>query len=88
MKRRCEEMKLTRLKPWDTAVDPLGRDPLKPFKGAVQLTEGCEKIFSQVDERLGNQFQAMIKDGVLDLVSRKGKAPGGYQSTLNEARKR
>ena len=49
--------------------------------------DGCVKIFNRLDPDLGRQFNAMVKAGVLDLESRKGKAPGGYQSTLDEARK-
>ncbi|MCA9407441.1 MAG: M3 family oligoendopeptidase [Candidatus Omnitrophica bacterium] len=87
LKRRKEQMKLDTLKPWDSAVDPLGRPPLKPFDQVAQLISGCREIFTHVDPELGQAFQHMMDLGVLDLASRKGKAPGGYQSTLNEARK-
>ncbi|MBF0479048.1 MAG: M3 family oligoendopeptidase [Candidatus Omnitrophica bacterium] len=85
--RRRLQMKLDALRPWDTSVDPLGRSPLKPFVEDHQLTEKCSKIFARVDDSLGYQFKEMSQWGMLDLESRKGKAPGGYQSTLNEARK-
>jgi len=93
-KRRRKEMKLTlsevealkTLRPWDVAVDPLGRSPLKPFEKPKQLVDGIKKIFKRVDPQLGDQFNRMDKEGLLDLDSRKGKAPGGYQNTLSEAR--
>ncbi len=67
-------------------MDVLGRDPLKPFEDVSQLIDGCQKVFHQIDKDLGDQFSRMMDAKLLDLASRKGKAPGGYQSTLNEAR--
>lgn len=87
LEKRKHDMKLDVLRPWDTAVDPLGRAPLKPFSKVEELVEGCQKIFEKVDSRLADKFKQMLKDGLLDLESRKGKAPGGYQSCLDESRK-
>lgn len=66
------------LRPWDMYVDVEGRPPLKPFKGADQLMDGVGKIFTKVAPDLGEQFGRMRREGLLDLESRKGKAPGGY----------
>ena len=85
--RRRETMQLERLRPWDGAVDPQGRPPLKPFSEVADLISGCERVFARVDPEFGEQFAAMSRDGLLDLASRKGKAPGGYQSSLDEARR-
>ncbi len=85
--KRREEMKLKNLRPWDGAVDPLGRKPLKPFDKAEQLIAGTQTIFNKVDPQLGREFQEMQDLHLLDLANRKGKAPGGYQNTLSEARK-
>ena len=86
-KNRAKDMKLDKLRPWDLACDPLGRNPLKPFETADELINGCKRIFNKVDPELGQQFESMATDGLLDLASRKGKAPGGYQATMLEARK-
>jgi oligoendopeptidase F len=43
-------------------------------------------VFHQVDAELGAQFDDMNSRGYLDLDSRKGKAPGGYQSTYEASR--
>lgn len=83
---RRRKMALDRLFPWDTSVDPLGRAPLKPFTRVSELISGCQEIFSQLDDQLGAHFTAIAGLGFLDLESRKGKAPGGYQSALDEAR--
>src|SRR5207247_6687085 len=45
-----------------------------------------QKIFDQLDSGLAEGFQLMQNLRLLDLDNRKGKAPGGYQSTLNESR--
>jgi len=39
-----------------------------------------------VDPELGGYFKTMLDNSLLDLDSRKGKAPGGYQETLEELR--
>lgn len=83
---RRQTMGLGRLRPWDLDVDPEGRPPLRPFSAADELVEGCEEIFRRVDPEFGDHFREMIDLGLLDLESRKGKAPGGYQATLDERR--
>jgi len=85
--RRKQAMKLDRLRPWDGAVDPLGRSPLKPFTQVSELIKKCQKMFNMVDPELGKQFSIMSEGGLLDLASRKGKAPGGYQCSLDESRR-
>ncbi|MFT3684848.1 MAG: M3 family oligoendopeptidase [Phycisphaerales bacterium] len=87
---RAKAMGLDRLRPWDTAVDALGRPPLKPFTTADDMVCRTHKAFQRMDPSLGSLFGA-LKAGVggekcLDLESRKGKAPGGYQA--NRDRKR
>ena len=84
---RRRTMKLDTLRPWDAAVDPEGRAALKPFEKPEELIAGAEAAFTQVDPELGAQFAEMRDAGLLDLACRKGKAPGGYMSSLQEARK-
>jgi oligoendopeptidase F len=74
------------LRPWDAAVDPLGRPPLEPFHDVEELAGGAETIFRDVDPELGAQFAFLRSRQLLDLANRKGKAPGGYQTTLEDAR--
>ncbi len=83
---RRAQLKLTALKPWDTSVDPLNRPALKPFADVAQMVTRTQKIFDKLDAELASGFQQMQDLKLLDLANRKGKAPGGYQSTLNEAR--
>jgi len=87
LNKRRQQMALKSLRPWDTAVDGLGEKPLEPFKEPAGLIKKTGSIFSKLDHDFGQHFQEMEQLGLLDLVSRKGKAPGGYQNTLSEARK-
>jgi len=82
--KRGEKMKLKTLRPWDIFVDPLGRPPLQPFKREHELQNGVETIFYRIDSRLGKRFKS-IKH-LMDLESRDGKVPGGYQTTFEEQR--
>ncbi len=81
---RKRRMGLEVLRPWDTAVDPEGREALKPFTSGTELLEKTKKCFTGVDPYLGDCLEVMNKMKHLDLESRKGKAPGGYNYPLSE----
>ena len=83
---RLQALGINELKPWDTATDPKGRPPLKPFEKVSDLVTRSQAIFNQVDGNLADWFQTMQDLGLLDLANRKGKAPGGYQCSLDESR--
>jgi oligoendopeptidase F len=77
-------LKVSPLRPWDKAVDPAGREPLKPFDGSKDLTYKTIECFRRLDPFLGECLTIMKDMGHLDLESRKGKAPGGYNYPLAE----
>jgi oligoendopeptidase F len=83
---RRQQLKLEKLRPWDLSVDPLNRPPLKPFARTDEMVSRTQKIFNRLDTELAGGFQQMQDLKLLDLENRKGKAPGGYQSTLAESR--
>src|ERR1700722_1437132 len=83
---RRQQLKLEKLRPWDLSVDPLNRPPLKPFAQTDEMVSRTQKIFNRLDTELAGGFQQMQDLKLLDLENRKGKAPGGYQSTLAESR--
>jgi oligoendopeptidase F len=83
---RRTQLGLATLRPWDLSVDPLNRGPLHPFEKVDQLVTRTQKIFAKLDPELSTGFQKMQEWKLLDLANRKGKAPGGYQSALPEAR--
>lgn len=83
---RRRQLGLKVLRPWDLSVDPLNRPPLRPFETVERLLDGSQRIFDRMDPDLASQFRRMRELRLLDLENRKGKAPGGYQSSLPEAR--
>jgi oligoendopeptidase F len=83
---RRQALGLEKLRPWDLAVDLHNRPPLRPFEKTEQMVETTQRIFNQLDPALARGFETMRRLNLLDLANRKGKAPGGYQSTLAEAR--
>ncbi|MDF3052669.1 MAG: oligoendopeptidase family [Geminicoccaceae bacterium] len=80
---RRQRLGLDVLRPWDLAVDPYRPKALRPFATAAELVSTARRVFDRVDPVLGSEFQTMIDEGLLDLESRKGKAPGGYCETLH-----
>jgi oligoendopeptidase F len=82
MKHRKTQMGLSELKPWDTQVDPLGREPLKPFDGGEELLRKGIDCLERVDTFFGSCLKTMEQHELLDLDSRLGKAPGGYNYPL------
>lgn len=78
LERRRRHLGLQTLRPWDLEVDPLARPPLRPFSQTAELVEGLGRIFDEVDPELGEYFAVMRNASMLDLESRKNKAPGGY----------
>lgn len=80
---RRERLDLPVLRPWDTAVDPWRVDAPKPYRDVAELKGQAARIFTEIDPALGAQFRLMMTEGLLDLESRPGKAPGGYCDTLH-----
>ncbi len=87
-RKRKEELKVDALRPWDTAVDPKNRPPLRPFQeNQVDLfVSKTKEIFDRLSPELADDFDSLRRRNNLDLASRKGKQPGGYQMSLEEAR--
>ncbi len=83
---RKRQLGVDALRPWDTAVDPMNRAPLRPFAEVDEMVTRTQRVFDKVDAELAAGFAQMRDLKLLDLANRKGKAPGGYQSTLAEAR--
>lgn len=82
---RKDKLNIKSLRPWDKAVDEEGRPPLKAFKGGEDLLNKSIEVFGNIDPYLGQCLQTMKEMGRLDLESRKGKSPGGYNYPLAES---
>jgi oligoendopeptidase F len=83
---RAKALGVEALRPWDLKVDLRGRAPLRPFEGAEQLVNRTSAVFRRMDPELGGLFDSMRTGDCLDLESRKGKAPGGYQYQRQRSR--
>ncbi|HWZ21547.1 MAG TPA: M3 family oligoendopeptidase [Cytophagaceae bacterium] len=81
---RKKQLKLDQLKPWDSGVNYFGKKPLKPFESSAELLDKTIECFRKIDRYLGDCIGTMKTMGHLDLESRKGKAPGGYNYPLDE----
>lgn len=87
--KEIQEMKLQKLgksafKPWDLDVDPDGNEPLKPFQNGEEMLEKTIEIFQRMDPYFSACLRTMKTMGHLDLESKAGKAPGGYNYPLYE----
>ena len=70
-------------RPWDMQGEPQGQEPLKPFESSSSLIENAISIFDQLHPQFGENLRAMQQSNLLDLESRKHKAPGGYNLSLD-----
>ena len=81
---KLQKMKKKAFKPWDTEVDPSGLPPLKPFSKGSDLLRGTINIFKRIDPYFADCIATMNEMKHLDLDSKEGKAPGGYNYPLYE----
>jgi oligoendopeptidase F len=80
-----KKLGLDKLRPWDIEAEPAGTEPLQPFKSGEELIEKTIRCFNQLRPFFGDCLRKMKSMGHLDLESRKGKAPGGYNCPLAES---
>ncbi|MBO9729020.1 MAG: M3 family oligoendopeptidase [Chitinophaga sp.] len=84
LEKQKEKLQLDTLKPWDTEAEPVGVKPLEPFQTGDELVNKAITTFDELGPFFGNCLRVMKQMGRLDLESRKGKAPGGYNCPLAE----
>ncbi len=82
--RKRQQLGLSVLRPWDTEAEPDGVLPLRPFKTGEELVDKTIECFRQMNPFFADCLVKMKEMGRLDLDSRKGKAPGGYNCPLPE----
>ena len=80
-----EKLGVEVLKPWDTNATLPGMSELKPFSNAEELVTKSIKSFGMIDEYFGQALADMKELGHLDLASKPGKSPGGYNYPLYES---
>lgn len=76
---------LDTLRPWDTDAEPAGISPLRPFTDGKDLLARSIACLDKLDPFFGNCLRKMEELNHLDLDSRMGKAPGGYNMPLAES---
>ena len=91
-KDRCDGLGISELSPWDvnekggSGPDIHGREPLRPFETVDEMVEKLSEMFHEISSDLGGKFDKLVEMDTLDLDTRKGKAPGGYQYYLEKSR--
>lgn len=82
---RKSKMQLDKLTPYDTEVDVSGKPALKPFDGGEDLLNKSIACFYRIHPYFGEKLETMKQHKLIDLESRAGKAPGGYNYPLAES---
>ena len=79
-RRYQKRMGIDQVRPWDL-INNQGTfhlPALKAFKTEEELITKVGEIFNHLDPILGEYYQTMRKEGLLDLMSRKNKRQGGF----------
>ncbi|MBC7868129.1 MAG: M3 family oligoendopeptidase, partial [Gloeobacteraceae cyanobacterium ES-bin-316] len=84
-RKKKEKLGLPDLRPWDMEAEPEGTKPLRPFTTGDDLLQKSIDCFEKLRPFFGQCLQKMQALNHLDLESRKGKAPGGYNCPLAES---
>jgi oligoendopeptidase F len=79
-----KKLGLDSLRPWDLEAEPQGVEPLHPFKNGDDLLNKTIECFNELRPFFADCLKKMNEMKRLDLDSRKGKAPGGYNCPLAE----
>jgi oligoendopeptidase F len=82
---RKQRLGLSVYAPFDTEVDVYSDRPLQPFEGSEALVEKTIAAFSQIDSFFADCIHTMRTNRFLDLDSRLGKAPGGFNYPMMES---
>ena len=84
LEHRRKELGIEQLRPYDVDAEPIGREPLQPFANGDEMLDKSIAVFTKLRPFFGECLSKMKEMGRLDLDSRMGKAPGGYNCPLPE----
>lgn len=82
--KKKQKLGLDTLRPWDLEAEPAGIQPLRPFKNGEELLSKTIQCFTKLRPFFAECLKTMNSMERLDLDSRIGKAPGGYNCPLAE----
>ena len=83
--KKKQKLQLDALRPWDVEAEPEGTKTLTPFETGSELLNKSIECFEQLRPFFGECLKQMNIMKHLDLESRNGKAPGGYNCPLPES---
>jgi len=83
-KKRKDNLELEELRPYDTSAPAKGKKALRPFENTDELSAKSIEAFGNIDSYFGQALADMEKMNHLDLGSKPGKSPGGYNYPLYE----
>jgi oligoendopeptidase F len=81
---RLRRLGIDTLRPYDGQVSLFGHQPTQLFEDQDGYVALIEKIFREVDREFAGDFDILVRNGLLDLMSRPGKAPGGYNAAVED----
>lgn len=84
VERRKKKLGLDVMRPWDGDAEPIGTEPLHPFETGKELSDKAIAVFDRLGSYFSGCLNTMTDMKRMDLESRVGKAPGGYNCPLAE----
>ncbi len=81
---RSDILKISPLRPYDMDVPVYGTEPLQPFETSDELLQKSISTLDSIDPYFADCIRTMEVMNHLDLDSRIGKRPGGYNMPLPE----
>lgn len=84
VERRKKKLGLDVMRPWDGDAEPIGTEPLHPFETGKELSDKAIAVFGKLGDYFSGCLNTMTDMKRMDLESRVGKAPGGYNCPLAE----
>jgi len=83
---RKQNLKVNQLRPWDLNADTAGQAPIHPFQDTDELLRKGIQCLERVNPEYAEIIRIIKRNGFLDLASRPGKRPGGYNMPLQATR--
>ncbi|MHC4847028.1 MAG: M3 family oligoendopeptidase [Planctomycetota bacterium] len=74
------------LRPYDADVSIFGSDPGNLFSTQEEFVALTQRIFRSIDPVFEEDFDVLVRNDLIDLMSRPGKAPGGYNCGVEDMR--